>query len=504
MKTTKRLLSCLLVLAMLFALAIPAFAADGGTITIKNTEAGTTYTLYKLFDVETATTATGTGYSYTNINNLSKEQLTAGGFDIVAGHVVSTTGTAPSDQWFHDIVKSAPLSEVDKATSDGKDVSLTASNGGYYFVLRNSDNQTSSVVEFNAETVTGNITIYDKHNHNDPVPEKSDGDRYKTTAAGADISADLGGKVEFTVSFGTSNYADNPLYGQPGAPENTPAYVNVEKYTVVDTPADIDIDIDKLTVTVDGTEIAKDTAYTVSKNVDTGVVTVEIPWVNGTSPNFTPRYNQGDEIVISYEGTVTEKNATNRATITPTVNGEDGTSKEDPTPVNVKSADIEITKVDQENHETLLDGAKFVLINKNLGNDYGKFYKYTPATADTPAKVEWVNDEANATEVTTGADGVKGIATFEGLAAGNYELKETVAPNGYNLMDQNFGVEVTESGEGEDYVVSCDGATVENARGTVLPSTGGIGTTMFYVIGGILVAAAVVVLVSKKRMGAEQ
>lgn len=496
MKTTKRLLSCLLVLAMLFALAIPAFAADGGTITIKNTEAGTTYTLYKLFDVETATTATGTGYSYTNINNLSKEQLTAGGFDIVAGHVVSTTGTAPSDQWFHDIVESAHLSEVGHATSDGKDVSLTAPNGGYYFVLRNSDNQTSSVVEFNAETVTGNITIYDKNNHNDPVPEKPDGERYKTTAAGADISADLGGKVEFTVSFGTSNYADNPLYGQPGAPENTPAYVNVEKYTVVDTPADIDIDIDKLTVTVDGTEIAKDTAYTVSKNVDTGVVTVEIPWVNGTSPNFTPRYNQGDKIVISYEGTVKAESASNTATITPTINGALGTPTEDPDPVQVKSTDIVVTKIEKDNPDNTLSGAEFVLTKDDNGTT--KYYAYDEATK----VVSWVNEgDSKITKKTTGDDG---IVTFVGLAAGEYQLIETVAPNGYNRVEDPIDVEVTKSGEGDTFKVECLGAEVENARGTVLPSTGGIGTTMFYVIGGLLVAAAVVVLVSKKRMGAEQ
>lgn len=489
MKTTKRLLSCLLVLAMMFAMAIPAFAA-GGTITIKNTEAGTVYTLYKLFDVKKSEAGT---VSYTLVNGLTEADLEGSPFTVEAGHIVDKTGAQPSDAWFQGIAKK--LTAVDTKTSNGKDVVFTPSEDAYYFITRSS-NDTVSALKFNAETVVSDITIFDKNNDNEPVPDKPEGERYKTTEDGADISVDLGGKVNFTVSFYTSNYAKNPAHDTDA---NAPAFVTVDKYTVLDTPSGIDIDLDKLTVTVGGDLIEK-TAYTPNK-ADDGKVTVDIPWKTAEG---NPIYAQGAEVVISYEGTVTEKNATNSATITPTVNGEDGTPKEDPTPVNVKSADIEITKVDQENHETLLDGAKFVLINKNLGNDYGKFYKYTPATADTPAKVEWVNDEANATEVTTGADGVEGIATFEGLAAGNYELKETVAPNGYNLMKQNFDVEVTESGEGEDYVVSCDGATVENARGTVLPSTGGIGTTMFYVIGGILVAAAVVVLVSKKRMGAEQ
>lgn len=486
MKTTKRLLSCLLVLAMMFAMAIPAFAA-GGTITIKNTEAGTMYELYKLFDVQKSEAGT---VSYTLVNGLTEADLEGSPFTVEAGHIVDKTGAQPSDAWFQGIAKK--LTAVDKKTSVGKDVVFTPSEDAYYFITR-SNSQTVSAPEFNAETVVSNITIFDKNNDNDPVPGKPEDERYKTTDKGADISVDLGGKVNFTVSFNTSNYAKNPAHETDA---NAPAFVTVDKYTVLDTPSGIDIDLDKLTVAVGGGRIEK-TAYTATKDND-GKVTVEIPWKTAEG---NPIYAQGAEVVISYEGTVTEKNATNKATITPTVNSKDGPSKEDPTPVNVKSADIVITKVDANDNTVKLDGAKFVLINKNADEDNGKYYKYTAAAGNDPAKVEWVADIKDATEVTTGDSGT---ATFEGLAVGSYELKETVAPNGYNLMDQNFGVEVTESGEGEDYVVSCDGATVENARGTVLPSTGGIGTTMFYVIGGILVAAAVVVLVSKKRMGAEQ
>lgn len=495
MKTTKRLLSCLLVLAMLFALAIPAFAA-GGTITIKNTEAGTVYTLYKLFDVQKSEAGT---VSYTLVNGLSETDLEGSPFTVEAGHIVDKTGAQPSDDWFQTVA--AKLTAVDTKTSAGKDVVFTTNEDAYYFITR-STSKTVSAPEFNAETVVSDITIFDKNNNNDPVPGKPEGGRYKTTADGADISVDLGGKVNFTVSFNTSNYAKNPAHETDA---NAPAFVTVDKYTVLDTPSGIDIDLEKLTVTVGGDPIAK-TAYTATK-ADDGKVAVEIPWKTAEG---NPIYAQGAEVVISYEGTVTEKNATNKATITPTVNGEDGTPKEDPTPVNVKSADIVITKVDADDNTVKLDGAKFVLINKNAGEDNGKYYKYTAAAGNDPAKVEWVADIKDATEVTTGgktltgADGVKGIATFEGLAAGSYELKETVAPNGYNLMDQLFAVTVNEDGKGEAYAVSCDGATIENARGTLLPSTGGIGTTMFYVIGGILVAAAVVVLVSKKRMGAEQ
>ena len=74
----------------------------------------------------------------------------------------------------------------------------------------------------------------------------------------------------------------------------------------------------------------------------------------------------------------------------------------------------------------------------------------------------------------------------------DYTLLETEAPAGYNKLTAE--VEVT---------VSADNATradVENQTGAELPSTGGIGTTLFYVVGGLMVAGALVVLVSKKRM----
>jgi fimbrial isopeptide formation D2 family protein/LPXTG-motif cell wall-anchored protein len=109
-----------------------------------------------------------------------------------------------------------------------------------------------------------------------------------------------------------------------------------------------------------------------------------------------------------------------------------------------------------------------------------------------------------------------GIITFEGLGAGEFTIEEMVAPEGYNKLTQPIKIVIefnkdatpkwsaTYNGKnmemGEDNLFSFQ---VENKAGATLPSTGGIGTTVFYVVGAILVLGAVVMLITKKRMSNE-
>ncbi len=119
------------------------------------------------------------------------------------------------------------------------------------------------------------------------------------------------------------------------------------------------------------------------------------------------------------------------------------------------------------------------------------------------------------------ANGDSFTASWKGLDDGEYKLVETVTPNGYNTMaDVEFTVtanhEIVWNGEGTAFVsLSGDGLTGEvitsttgtlssdivNQKGSELPETGGIGTTIFYAVGGALVLAAAVLFVTKKRMG---
>ena len=103
-----------------------------------------------------------------------------------------------------------------------------------------------------------------------------------------------------------------------------------------------------------------------------------------------------------------------------------------------------------------------------------------------------------------------GQLKFTGLGAGTYTITETVTPQGYNTIDPitftvTFDVDnKTFISNNEKILVNGNTNTlyteIVNVSGSTLPSTGGMGTTLFYTFGGIMVLAAVVLLVTKKRM----
>ena len=108
---------------------------------------------------------------------------------------------------------------------------------------------------------------------------------------------------------------------------------------------------------------------------------------------------------------------------------------------------------------------------------------------------------------------VAGHADISGLDKNTtYYLKEVAAPAGYNMVEGIIEVEIGEHSlsstydriaNGNTWNAEMGGIAVVNLTGTELPSTGGMGTTLFYAVGGVLVAAAVVILITKKRMSAE-
>ena len=189
--------------------------------------------------------------------------------------------------------------------------------------------------------------------------------------------------------------------------------------------------------------------------------------------------------------------------------------------------ELDVTKVDGQDAEKKLANAEFVLLNNN---------KTKVAKVTDGKLVEWVDVPTAGedgtitypagTTLTSGTDGKFVIA---GLDAGSYYLHETKAPAGYNLLkndisvtitatldksennpaltelklsvkDDKTGAEATKSNGSVDTGIVA--TNVVNNSGTELPSTGGIGTTIFYVLGSILVIGAVVLLITKKRMSA--
>ena len=187
--------------------------------------------------------------------------------------------------------------------------------------------------------------------------------------------------------------------------------------------------------------------------------------------------------------------------------------------------ELDVTKVDGQNANKKLANAEFVLLNSD---------KTKVAKVAGGKFVEWVNvltdgedgtiTYPDGTTLTSGKDGKFVIA---GLDAGTYYLRETKAPGGYNLLKNDISVTITaklnkdenspaltelklsvkEDKEGAEASES-DGnidtgivsTSVENNSGAQLPETGGMGTTLFYVLGGILVLVAIILLITRKRM----
>ena len=482
MKHARKLASLLLALVMVFALATTAFATGTvttpttGTITVDNPRADQEYKAYKIFDV--VYDAAKKHYSYTidstsewfNAVDTYSKQTNSG---LTLTEVLGTTTyvvTTTSD------FSAPPFAEPLKAAVNGKTggITLTEDIGkatatdldlGYYFVA------STSGALCNLTTTNPDVTIHDK---NDMPYEKTDN---KVSAdVGETVNYTITGKVPDTTGFETYTYeiADTMSEGLT---------FNRNSLAVKVGSADVTADTDKCTIIYDATTTPN--TFKLSINVK--------------------NFNIGDDIVVTYDATINEKAVEkisyNEATLTYS-NDPTDSAKTTTTPAQkqeVYTSKIVIDKYETGKPGTKLPGAEFVLCRKApndeaqyaaVQNDI-QYYRWDEATKT----VSWVDDIDAATKVTTDN---KGEAFFEGLADGTYYLVETKAPAGYNPL--TAPVPVTVAGSSTDITKLSVTAKVENQAGTLLPSTGGVGTTVFYVLGAVLVLGAVVLLVTKKRM----
>ena len=461
MKHARKLASLLLALVMVFALATTAFAAGTvttpttGTITVENPVEDQTYTAYKIFDV---VYDTNDHYSYTIDSSTNEWYGTVSAYANVPAHGLKLTRVNGGDTYvvttengfsapdFADALKADVNGKTGRTLSvaDGK-ATVTGLDLGYYFVT------SSTGALCNLTTTNPTVTIHDK---NDMPFEKKD-DK---------VSAEVGEKVNYTIKGKVPDYTGFTTY----------------TYKVTDTmSAGLTFQKD-VKVTVGGKDVTSDCTITYNVDKNTNKFTVSIPVKN---------YTIGAEIEVTYSALVNEnavaKISKNSATLTYSNNPSEGTEKTTiPVEETVYSSKIVIDKYDKDS-TTKLEGAEFVLYKEvTPEGDTTATKQYYKWNAENK-KVEWVENMADATVVTTNN---KGAASFNGLADGTYYLVETKAPAGYNLLEKPVKVEV-------------NGGTTETAlTGTLLPSTGGMGTTIFYGLGSALVLGAVVLLVTKKRM----
>ena len=149
-------------------------------------------------------------------------------------------------------------------------------------------------------------------------------------------------------------------------------------------------------------------------------------------------------------------------------------------------------------------------VNENNKLEGAGFRLYSDEACNNEIKLKKNNDGTYSRDFSTGASGVemisdnKGQFNVKGLDAGTYYLKETTPPAGYSACDKT---RIVISATHDEHNVNLSGESNLNnkiinkkAGGITLPSTGGIGTTIFYVVGGGLMVAAIVLLVTKKRM----
>lgn len=330
-----------------------------------------------------------------------------------------------------------------------------------------------------AKTGQGGITTVGRFNakNENPLTPPS-----KTAKVGDvdvnDKTVNVGDTVDFTVSAAVPASAAN---------------YDVYPFTITDTASK-------------GLKVAETSTFKVQvdgKDVDAALYKVEQTGSAAvgttTTITFSSAKSLADKtIVVSYTGVVTKDALTgldgsvdNKAKIT--TNG--GTSGEGKT--ESKTYGFQFKKIGVDDDANALAGAQFVVKKKD-----GKFLKQ-----DTESKA-WssVDDQTDATVFTSGADG---LVQFKGLAAGDYTVMETNAPNGYaQNFKVTFDVSIAENGTVtfkqdllHQVTLPTDGqiATVKNVKSiTQLPLTGAAGTTLFTVV-ALLVAGAGVTVAVKSR-----
>ena len=511
MKHIKKIASLLLALVMVFALATTAFAEETTySITINNSAKDHTYEAYQIF------TGDLSGTTLSNIvwgSGVSEAGQTALGDAAAKAETLKNEADAKA---FAKAVAPYLTTAAGSANTvtDGKYV-ISGLAAGYYLVKDQDDSLTGNNDSYTEYTiqVVGNVTATPKSD----VPEvqkkvKDINDSTDTTKTDWQDSADydIGDSIPFQLKATLAN--------------NVSSYTT---YKVVfhDTLSKGLTYNNDAKVYIGGTET---NGFTVTATVNadgTTTLTVSCDDVKalgaGNSSAITVEYTAklNENAVLGSAGNPNEvyleySNNPNKS--------EEGNNETGETPkdvVIVFTYKTIINKVDSENKP--LTGAAFKLEKLIKGKD---------GAADTWTTVK----EFTVDETTTSF-------TFSGLDDGQYKLTETKTPVGYNTIDPIYfvieathdetadaptlktlnayltdanGNKQTEMKDGEsvnidlgtvDLTAGSITTTVVNKSGSELPSTGGIGTTIFYVLGGVLVLAAVVLLVTKKRMsGAEK
>jgi fimbrial isopeptide formation D2 family protein/LPXTG-motif cell wall-anchored protein len=487
MNRIKKLIVGFLVSAMVLGMAITAYAA-GGTITVENAIAGQTYDVYRVFDFVPANEAKAEdggiyklaskfsglpSYVYDDGDGTSVAMETF--FKVGDNDILDTSGLTSEDEakvFGKAVLAYAKANGIanDGSTEASEDgvATISVSEYGYYVV----DSSLGSAVSVN--TTTPNAGIREKNS----VPEikKAVKDATNSATVYSDKTgndAQIGDTVEFVIE------ADLKIGGKD--------------YAIVDTltPGLTLVDVQESDVTFSDASVAFsiDNAY-VDENGNKGFkITFEGEPKSNTKATVTYKAVVNKDAVIASEENINEAfliygNGTETTHVT---------TKTLTYPLQIKK----IARGDAD--EKVLAGAEFK-VYRELDQAQIKFTKIS----DTEYKVD---PDGSVDAVVTVADAP---LTILGLNAENYVLEETKAPQGYNLLESSVTLGNNEIKHAQTVTVSTTSKTgavqvekIEDGTGLVLPSTGGIGTTIFYIIGGILVVAGIAYFIVRRKADAE-
>ena len=525
MKHARKLACLLLALVMVFALATTAFAA---TVTVPSDGIlkNHTFTAYQIFsgreendilsDVQWGSGIGSDAFlnalkADTTYGNLFTDCTDAAGVAKVLGDNNSNTGLAN---------KVAELAYANK-TANG--TTLTAGEttlaDGYYLVV----DTTANVGEGGAYNkallqVVGTINITVKTDA--PTVEKK---VKKGNSYGDVADCNIGDAVEFLLIGSVPDMSRYDTYkyifhDTLSAGLTAPAQGEIKVYLSADKVVDAsDAEVTgSFTITVSGQKITVSCADL--KTVD-GIANARYVIVK-----YSAVLNANAEIGLDGNTNTVKLEYSNKPDQSGSGDNNTGNTPEDK--VIVFTYELDTTKVDGQDNTKKLKDAKFVLLN-SAGTQVakitnGKFdgWQNLP-NAGADGKITWPDN-------TVLTSGTNGLFKVTGLDEGTYKLREIAAPAGYNMRESDITVVitattsptwdgVTPSAALTNLAVTADDVagtgntstgiaaiTVANNAGSTLPETGGMGTTIFYVLGSILVLGAVVLLVTKKRMNSAE
>ena len=489
MKVIKKITAIMLSIMMVLGMSSVVSAADEtGTITIDNAISGQTYKIYKILTLESYDKDkdlysykpadsnwktffnTGEGKQYVTINENGYVEWNA-----TAGETEAQK-SAKAAELAQKALKYATdnnLTVADSVDATGSTVTFNPLALGYYLV----DSSVGTLCGLN----TTNPTVTIKEKNGVPSVEKVVQED-STSAWGPSNTADIGQTVNFkttiTAQAGAQNYV---LHDKMDTGLTFQGTVKVQK---------------------NGTDV-DGVNYTLNKNTDTpSKITDNCTFELVFKQKFCDTLKADDTITVEYSATLNEQ-----ATVGTTGNknetwlkyGEKINLETAHKTTTTKTYEIPVFKYTEKTtgNKTGLPNAEFTLSKNANGTDPISLVDITGGVTEGKYRVAKTGDATTTNKVIT-LD--TGKFTIQGLDADTYYLTETKQPAGYNKLSAPVKITIAEDGKitvGGTDVTQVD---VENKSGALLPHTGGRGTTLFYILGAILVVGSGVVLITKKRM----